>query len=340
MRVLGKYKNEVRIRIEGIDDLWHLYHILKRGDSLSGLTTRSVKTTTEAEKDRKTVLLSIEVDKVGFQEFSGDMRVSGAITQGPEDVPLGTHHTFTLKPGSEIKVTKQWKSWELDRLKEAQQNQKPVGLVVLDNESALVGITSAYGVKTLAKIESHYPRKGDPGFDLAQKTFFGEIIAALPSTERTIIGGPGFAKDNLESLLKDKRPDLAKACVFTSTSSSTETGFREIVSNKLDAVLADARISREEGLMESFVEAVGKEGLVTYGLEAVGRAVESSAVQTLLVGEALLISKRLEDDPRLDEWMEQVRNSNGKVEILSRLTEAGKKLEGFGGIAAFLRYRV
>lgn len=340
MRVLGKYKNEVKVRIEGLDDLWHLFHIIKKGDRILGLTTRSVKLKEEAEKERKTVFLEIIVEDVGFQEFSGDMRVSGAITSGPEDIPIGSHHTFTIKPGSEIRIRKEWRGWELDRLSESQKSQQPVGLAVIDNESALIGITSAYGIKTLAKINSHYPRKGEAGFELAQKTYFGEIAAALPDTERIIVGGPGFAKDNFESFIREKNPSLAGKCVFTSTSTATETGFREIVANKLDKVVKDARMSREEKLMELFVQEISKAGLVTYGFGEVKQAVGLGAVETLLVGEDLLIKRRLAEDTELDELMESTRSQNGKVEVISRLTEAGKKLEGFGGIATFLRFKV
>ena len=340
MRILSKYKNEVKLRVEWPDDLWHLFHILKKGDLLSGLTTRSIKVKEEAEKDRKTVLLEIEVEKVGFQEFSGDMRVSGVITRGPEEMPRGEHHSFILRPGSEIKISKEWRGWELERLKESQISQPQIGMVVMDNESALAGITSAYGIKTLAKIDSHYPRKGDPGFDLAQRTYFGEIAAALPETSKIIVGGPGFAKDNFSSFLEEKNPTLAEKCVFTSTSTATETGFREIVANKLDQVLKDARISKEEKLMDKFVQEIGKEGLITYGFKDVKKTVEAGAVETLLVGEELLIQRRLGEDPELDQLMEMTRNQGGRVEVISKLTEAGKKLEGFGGIAAFLRYKV
>jgi protein pelota len=327
MRILGKYRNEVKLRVEGLDDLWHLFHILKKGDFVSGLTTRSIKRKEEAEKDKKTIRLEIEVEKVGFQEFSGDMRISGNIVGGPEDVPRGEHHTFIIDPGSEIKIRKEWRNWEIDRLKEAENSQPQVGLVVMDNEISLVGITSAYGIKTLAKIHSHYPRKGDPGFDQAQKTYFGEIASTIPGTDKVVVGGPGFAKDNFKSFLDEKYPEISKRCTFTSTSTATETGFREIVANKLDKVLKDARMSKEEKLMDRFVQEIGKEGLVTYGFVEVKKAVESGAVETLLVVE-------------LDHLMEITRNQGGKIEVISKLTEAGKKLDGFGGIGAFLRYRV
>jgi protein pelota len=340
MRILSKYKNEVKLRVEALDDLWHLFHILKKGDYMSGLTTRSIKMKEGVEKERKTVRLEIEVEKIGFQAFSGDMRVSGAITYGPEDIPLGDHHTFIIKPGSEIKIKKDWKRWELERLKESQSSQPQIGIVVMDNESALMGITSMYGIKTLAKIHSHFPKKGEPGFELAQKTYFGEIAAAIPTTDKVIIGGPGFAKDNFSSFLKDKHPDISERCIFTSTSTATETGFREIVANKLDKVLKDARMSKEEKLLENFVQEIGKEGLVTYGFEEVKKVVESGAVNLLLVGEKMLIQRRLGEDLELDRLMEMTRSQGGKVEVISKLTEAGKKLEGFGGIGAFLRYRV
>lgn len=64
------------------------------------------------------------------------------------------------------------------------------------------------------------------------------------------------------------------------------------------------------------------------------------AADALLVSEQLLVKRRLDLDPQLDALMEQARSQNAKVMVVSGHTEAGKKLEGLGGIAALLRFKV
>jgi len=341
MRVLKRYKNSLKLRIEVTDDLWHLLHVLKAGDELSGITSRLIKRV-EDEGERKSVFIKIKVDKISFQAFSGDMRVLGTILEGPEDVALGSFHTFTLKPGSEIEITKEWKRWELDRLNEAQQNQPMVGLVVMDNEQALVGATHTYGIKTLAKLESHTPKKGEAGYESAMRTYFGEIAIVLAGleVEKILVGGPGFAKDNFNSFLEEKYPAVAKKISITSTSTATESGFRELVSNVIDQVLKQSRLKKENTMVEELVTQIGKGGAVEYGLEHVKNAVEYGAVEVLLVSEKNLMEGRLNMNSRLDDLMEDVRQKSGEVIVVSEHTEAGKKLIGLGGIAAHLRFKI
>lgn len=338
MKILSKYKNTLKIRVEQLDDLWHLYHVLKPGDVVESRTTRVIKQG-EDEGERKSVRLKINLQKIGFQAFSGDMRLSGMIVEAPEEIPKG-HHTLIVKTGTELKITKLWKNWELDRLREAQKTQLQIGLVVMDTKEALIGITSAYGIKTLGNIRSFLPRKGETGFEAAERTYFGEIAATIPDTEKVIVGGPGFSKDNFSNFLKEKHPEIFSKCTFTSTSTATETGFREIVANVLDKVLREARLTLENQVVERFVTEIQKSGLVAYGLEEVEKCAESGAVEELLVSEKLLMEKRLGVDESLDELMEKVREMRGEVRIISQHTEAGQKIHGFGGIGALLRFRV
>ena len=86
---------------ETLDDLWHLSHIIEVGDNIYSKT--SVVFKIQQDKLRrievlKTFTLGISVENINFHIFTGKLRLTGPIIQGPEDIiPLGSHHTIEAK---------------------------------------------------------------------------------------------------------------------------------------------------------------------------------------------------------------------------------------------------
>ncbi len=82
------------------------------------------------------------------------------------------------------------------------------------------------------------------------------------------------------------------------------------------------------------MEEIAREGLYAYGPEEVGTAVQSGAVETLLVTDELSRSREVEG------LMRQVEERRGRLMVVSTHHDAGRKLRALGGIAALLRYRI
>ena len=104
-------KGEIRIKIENQEDLWYLSNSVDEGDLIKGKTLRKIKI---GEKDqrslkiiKKPVFIEIMAEKIEFAKDSSNLRLLGKITQGPEDVPLGTHHAFNLEENSIITIIKE-----------------------------------------------------------------------------------------------------------------------------------------------------------------------------------------------------------------------------------------
>ncbi|MFX1300432.1 MAG: mRNA surveillance protein Pelota, partial [Promethearchaeota archaeon] len=75
-----------------------------------------------------------------------------------------------------------------------------------------------------------------------------------------------------------------------------------------------------------------------YGWTEIDRAVQFGAVETFLVLDKLFREAGPEQRRKMETIMRQVEKQAGTVEIFSTEHQAGKQLEGLGGIAALLRF--
>ncbi|MHA2034342.1 MAG: mRNA surveillance protein pelota, partial [Candidatus Thorarchaeota archaeon] len=103
MKVIKRVPKEGRItlKIETLDDLWHLYNIVAAGDRVIARTVRRVRIGSEDDRKqesvRKPMTLVLEVEDISFHTFSNRVRIKGRILEGPSDlVNIGSHHTFNI----------------------------------------------------------------------------------------------------------------------------------------------------------------------------------------------------------------------------------------------------
>jgi protein pelota len=107
------------------------------------------------------------------------------------------------------------------------------------------------------------------------------------------------------------------------------------------SALHDERITEEVAMVEELLDEIAKDGKSVYGEKQVKQAVEAGAVKTLLITEQYLKEKRENNQfEGLDQLMRLTEQLKGEVHLISNEHEAGKKLQGLGGIAALLRYKL
>src|SRR4030043_247297 len=115
----------IRLKTENPDDLWHLEKMLEKGDLVTSRTLRktTVKRGSEVDSgDRKPVTLTISLEKVEYHKDIKVLRLTGKITEGPEDIQIASYHTLSIDTDSVLTVQKaKWKAFQLDRLKKARQ---------------------------------------------------------------------------------------------------------------------------------------------------------------------------------------------------------------------------
>lgn len=333
MRIIRKdFKRITKIKIETLDDLWNLKHILDKDDIIGSRTLRTIDVD---KRWKKPVFLKIKAEKINFSEDGKRLRVTGKIIEGPEDISYG-YHTISIEINSVISVEKEWKKYQIRRLKDSLRFKGlKVLICVVDERRTDFAIATEIKFKEIGSVSNKYTGKLFGGE--SQEKYYEEIISFLneQKTDKIIIAGPGFTKDSIFERLK-KYPEILKKSIKENSSVIGKTGINEVIKRgALDRILEKSRISFETLLVERFLEELGKDsGLVTYGLNEIKNAVEIGAV------DKLLISDKLVREEGMEKLMDLTEKNRGEVHIINSSHEAGERLFHLGGVAAFLRYKV
>ncbi len=352
MKIIHKdlKKGTVKVKIEDSDDLWYLSNLIDPGDFVKSRTVRKIKVGGSEEKSdvkKINVLMEISVEKIEFSKTSASIRISGRISQAPEDIPRGIYHTISAEQGTILQIIKpKWLNYQLQKLNEAAQKETPKILIcVMDRETAMFALMKKYGFEVLTELEGDVEKKS---IDVKKtgKDFYSEIISLLKEyserykTGTIIIGSPSFWKENLMKEIKDDA--LKKRIILATCSSVTKTGINEILKRpELKEALKHDRAAKEMNAVEEVLSEISKNGAVTYGIDETERAAFMAAVKILLVTDSLIMKLREQEKyARLENIMKIADNAKAEVVIVSAEHEGGKKLNGLGGIAALLRWKI
>jgi protein pelota len=343
-------KNIVKVKIENLDDLWYLNQIIEKNDLVKGKTLRKIKIGTETQRKqkiaKKSVFIQIQTEKVEFSKTSNILRVAGTIKQAPEDIPLGTHHTFNIEENSIITIIKQkWLKFQIDKLKEASKDVSAKILIcVHDREEAYFALMKKYGYQLLTNIKGNVTKKAE--VKQVETNFYKEILKQLEEyneryeLSKIIIASPAFWK---EELMKEINDEQIKSKVILATCSSVgENAINEVLKRpETENALKLDRISKEFKFVEDLFAEISKNNLASYGLKETKNAAIAGAVKTLLITDNFIQKKRNQDKyEEIENMMKTVDSTKGDILIVSSDHEAGKKLDGLGGIASILRYKL
>ncbi len=347
MRILYKdIKNGVvKVLPENIDDLWHLYYIIEKGDLVKSLTFRTAEQDNNKIRskkiEKKPMLLSIKVEDVDFHQFSDILRIHGIIKEGPQD--LGSYHTINVRIGEHRDITiikDRWKIGQLSRLEEAVESTERSNIIFvsIDDDEAVVGTIRNSGIQIQAEVFSNRPGKMYQSY-YNERSYFGEILSVLREIKETdipiLIVGPGFTKDRFLSFGKDMEPNLFKRVFLHGTGSNGLNGVYEAMkSGAANKINTNNRILTETNLIEKIMEEIAKNGLVAYGIYEVKSALEKGAV------EHLIILDKLARTDEGEKMLSMARYQKSHFSIINSLGDAGKRLEGLGEVAALLRFRI
>jgi protein pelota len=343
-------KGHAKIKIENADDLWYLSQVIDVGDLISGKTLRKLKIGGEEDRKQKVIkkpiFIKIKVTKVEFSDTQTILRVSGTIEEGPEDIAKGSHHTFNIDEGIELKVEKEkWHNYQKEKMNEAFASKiSKILIVVFDREEAYFGSMKKYGYEIVGHIEGDVAKKRvDEG---KKANFYVEIIDKVKEYDKrinldnVILASPAFWKDELVKNLEDAQ--LKKKIVMATCSSVDKNSFNEVLKREeVKKVLSADRITKEINLVEELMKEISKDGKAVYSMRETKKLVNLGAVETLLVNDSLIQKLRSDDKfEELDKIMKTADSMNAKIHIISSQHEGGKKLAGLGSIAAILRYKI
>ena len=211
-------------------------------------------------------------------------------------------------------------------------------VVGVGDDAATVAILRQSGVQLVATVESHRSGKMYAS-QYDEHDYFGEILSVIRSIyvqgTPVVVLGPGFTKDHFVKYGKEKEPQVFAKCVLYTTGHAGMNGVQEAIKLGIaERITKDNRVSFETQLVEKLFEEIQKDGLATYGEQQVSNALDRGAVVHFLVSDVIIRSKTGE------QLLHRARQIQSKFTIINSLHEAGKKFEGIGGIAAFLRYKL
>jgi len=340
-------KGSVHIRVTDSDDLWYLSHIIEPGDFVKGKTTRKMKIGDgdNAKVIKKTITVKIDAETVDTGAGSVTLRINGKIKEGPEDIPKDSYHSISLEEGSECWIEKpQWLSYHKQKLEEASEKKFAYLICLFDREEAIFALTQKHGYEILVKIAGDVQKKGKT--TTITHDFHQEIIKALETyagrfaPEAIIVASPAFYKDDLYKKITNK--DLKKKIVLAICSSISERALDEIFRRpELAKTLEHSRAREEQLIVEELLSEIQKNNLAAYGWNDVLNAGNAGAIRSLIVTDNFIRQKKDEKEyVELDTLMKHIDTLKGNIHIISSDLESGKKVDGLGGIAALLRYKI
>jgi protein pelota len=346
-------KGLVKVVPESPDDFWHLYNVIYKNDEVFARTTREVKADQKYGRpkrgERIPVFLGVKVENVAWDRLLGRLRIHGTISQGPDTVPGGAHHTLNVTLNTPITIVKKdWPKHQIDRLKKASKtSEKPIIIVSIDDEGYAVATTAQYGIEE--KVEERVKLPGKLETDkrsAATSEYFRKVLGSLRqvwSAKHSPIAiiGVGFVKNDFVKFVESEASDVAKSVAdVKSVNNGGVAGIYEALrSGVLLKTMKQLRIAEETEVVEEILKRLGKgESNVTYGLEQVEKAAEVGAIEKLALADTIL--RESDGDKRLliERIMETVEQRGGTIIVIGTEHEAGTKLLALSGIAALLRF--
>jgi protein pelota len=318
-----------KIRIESVEDVIVLKQFISPGSIAISETLRSKEIIRDGKKvkvGKEKIKVAIAVEKVELKDNA--LRVLGKIVEASKEAK--GYHSLELKPGSFVIIQKDWKNWEIEKLRKFSKPAEKILVCVMDEREADIFIVGDR-IEEIAKVY----RSGGKDFkeaDSLKAKYFSDIFSAMKNWEgNIIICGPGFAKDEFAKFLKEK---IDESKIFVDSVAHVGiVGLHELLKRKtIEKVVKTSRISEETAIVEKFFEEIAKDGLVAYGEEETRKALETGAVEILLVS-----LRYLEKYQELLDYAEKLR---ARIFIISNNHPAGEKFLHFCGIGAFLRFRI
>jgi len=331
----------IKLRVQTLDDLWHLYNVIEPDDLVFALTERREDSRADAVRaergDKKKMFLGIRVEKTEFHEFTDWLRVHGTIEEGPQD--LGSYHTLNLTVDEDLTIQKVWTRHQLDIIERAERSvEKPlVTFISIDDDEATVAQLREYGVKFVASVTSGKSGKFFKTKAKKPDEFFEEIIGILKTYAPgpLVILGPGFAKEGFSKYGREKHPKFFEEAQVVSSGQTGMAGVQEVLKMGIGSkVLEESRVGMETQLVEQLLAEIGKNGLFAYGRDDVKNAINANAVETLMVTSDCARERKFED------IMEAASNVGARIVVVSEHHDAGKQLDALGNIGAILRFRI
>ncbi len=341
---INQKTGDCRLKINTAEDIWHLSKVLENGDLITSRSTYKKKLGKEEERQksvRKPITVTLKISKIEFNNFS--LRILGNIVNSSsEDISLDEFHSIEITEGSELKISKKWRKYQIEILKNAQNNSRTPKAIIcsLDDSEANFGEITSAGIHHFFHTELELTKKRYSNSSKKDLNYLAsELIKTLKEkkVEILLIISPLFWKDELRKKIEEKYPNTKKILTET-VSTGSEKAFREIITKKaFNKIISNAHYIKEEKEIENLLYEISiNSKKAEYGLAQISKIASSGIIKKLLVEEKFL----KENFEKISKIISKVEAKNGEVIIFDPKKDAGTKLRGLGGIAAILHYKI
>lgn len=347
--IMKVYKKDFKVLFfdlcpESLDDLWALSLVIVPGDFVGMTSTRRFRVEGSDSSEKKQVFVELLVERVKLDLGLKLLKVLGVIKSGrPEEyVNIGEHHSFdlgldcrfTLRKESLLDVQKQL------LLKSIDAKRHKIFLVVLDDDFATIARVDNTNYSVIAEIKSRTSGKRETSLrKTSREDYFTSILQILQNEgfDLVVVGGPGFEKEYFEKFIDEKVTDkeTRKKFVFVQANSVGASGIKDIIKGGILAkVISGFALERDIELIDEFMLALAKDRPITYGFQQVKDAFATNSLKQIILTDNFL----RENFETAKQFLFSLEHKRIEYHILSSVGEAGKTLDSFGGIGAFLYY--
>lgn len=347
---------------EESEDLWHLYNLVAKGDTVKASTVRKIQkegSTGSVQTESRKIVLTIEVKAIEYDAAGDCIRFSGKNCEENQFVKMGAHHTIDIELNNKVTVGKEcWDFMYLESLAQATDVHKTseVAVVLLEAGIANFHLLTAVLAKDVHRVSVPLPRKraSTTGYDKAIVRFFEQVYAGIKDhvnlelVKCVVLAGPGFVKDDYLTWMMQRAVQngdtllLQKKGVFVTahTSCVHRQALKELLADEqVQKSIANTKAAEHQKALEDFYQTVKSDpDRVCYGPKQVREAVEKGAVATLMVADSLFRNANIALRRQYVTMTESVKEQGATVHIFSSQHVSGQQLAQLSGIAGLLRF--
>jgi protein pelota len=339
-------ENSVSLIAEEPDDLFTLRRIIKKGDRLTGDTTRAIRQEKDFARpdrgERIKIRVALTVEKISVDDVVDRLKAHGTIMESDnESVQKGSHHSLILKIGEAIMLTK--KSWTTLEKKLISTKKEYFGflLVAIDTGDCGIGRLSGTHLKLMPNMYSGASGKRYKAkFNI--ETFFEDVESAISSSiqegDVVIIFGPGETKKRFGNYLSQTPIGKKhKVSVVEGIDSGGEDGiYTFIKSEAMKQVMAKSKLAKVSGIIDEIMLRVNKKSnKFTMGFDETTKANDAGAVESLVFSDKVF---EKQDEDKIIEFLNKAESKGVKIFSVDSTTDIGLRVSSLGGIVSLLRF--
>ena len=336
--------NSISVMPEDSDDLLNLRRIIKENDKVIGDTTRVQKQDKDFSRpdkgERIKVRIALTVEKISLDDVLDRLRISGTISESSnESVPHDSHHSFILKIGDGITISK--KKWAPIEKNLLVSSNNQVGFVLVAIDTGDCGIARLRGTH-LEFIPNIYSGSGGKRYktNFNIEKFFEQVQQAVSTVfkkgDSIVVFGPGETKKRFVNFIQ--KSQKYKVQVVEGIDSGGEDGIYIFTkSQTMKEIMSDSKLAKVSSIIDEIMLLANKKsGKFTMGFEETFNANQIGAVESLVFSD-----KAIQDnEQKMIDFLNDVESKGVKIYSVDSSTDIGLRVTGLGGIVSLLRYAI